>query len=182
MSRLPVMPDEWINRSHTIKIRFEGREYVAFEGDAISSALWAAGTRTLGRSFKYHRPRGILSMANHDVNVMVQDGQRLNVRGDVIPVRAGMDLSAVNTWGGVQSDRVRFLDKLSAFLPVGFYYKAFHNKRLFPLWERMFRNITGLGRLDLATPHIRTAKRYDFCDVLIIGAGPSGLRDRKSVV
>ena len=53
MSRLPVMPDEWINRSHTVKIRFEGREYVAFEGDAISSALWAAGTRTLGRSFKY---------------------------------------------------------------------------------------------------------------------------------
>ena len=83
MSRLPVMPDEWINRSHTIKIRFEGREYVAFEGDAVSSALCAAGTRTLGRSFKYHRPRGILSMANHDVNVMVQDGQRLNVRGDV---------------------------------------------------------------------------------------------------
>ena len=133
MSRLPVMPDEWINRSHTIKIRFEGREYVAFEGDAVSSALCAAGTRTLGRSFKYHRPRGILSMANHDVNVLVQDGQRLNVRGDVVPVRAGMDLSAVNTWGGVQSDRVRFLDKLSAFLPVGFYYKAFYNKRWFPL-------------------------------------------------
>ena len=175
MSRLPVMPDEWINRSHTIKIRFEGREYVAFEGDAVSSALCAAGTRTLGRSFKYHRPRGILSMANHDVNVLVQDGQRLNVRGDVVPVRAGMDLSAVNTWGGVQNDRVGFLDKLSAFLPVGFYYKAFYNKRWFPLWERMFRNMTGLGRLDLSTPHIRTAKRYAFCDVLVIGAGPSGL-------
>jgi sarcosine oxidase subunit alpha len=169
------MPDEWIDRSRTLHFRFEGHDYAAFEGDAISSALWAAGVRTLGRSFKYHRPRGILSMANHDVNVMVQDGQTLNVRGDVVPVRAGMNLSAVNTWGGVRNDRARFLDKLSAFLPVGFYYKAFHSKRLFPLWERMFRTITGLGQLDLSTPHIRTPKRYDFCDVLIIGAGPSGL-------
>ncbi|MFM8465548.1 MAG: 2Fe-2S iron-sulfur cluster-binding protein, partial [Burkholderiaceae bacterium] len=175
MSRLPPMPDEWIDRSRSLKFRFEGNEYVAFEGDAISSALWAAGVKTLGRSFKYHRPRGILSMANHDVNVMVQDGQRHNVRGDVIPVRAGMDLTAVNTWGGVKNDRAQFLDKLSAFLPVGFYYKAFHSKRWFPMWERMFRTITGLGKIDLSTPHIRTAKRYDYCDVLIIGAGPSGL-------
>ena len=175
MSRLPPMPDEWINRGRSLKFRFEGNDYVAFEGDAISSALWAAGVKTLGRSFKYHRPRGILSMANHDVNVMLQDGQRHNVRGDVIPVRLGMDLSAVNTWGGVNSDWARLLDKLSAFLPVGFYYKAFHSKRWFPMWERMFRNITGLGKLDLSTPHIRTAKRYDYCDVLIIGAGPSGL-------
>lgn len=115
MSRLPQMPDEWIDRSRTLQFRFEGHDYAAFEGDAISSALWAAGVRTLGRSFKYHRPRGILSMANHDVNVMVQDGQTLNVRGDVVPVRAGMNLSAVNTWGGVRNDRARFLDKLSAF-------------------------------------------------------------------
>jgi sarcosine oxidase subunit alpha len=169
------MPDEWINRARSLKFRFEGHDYVAFEGDAISSALWAAGVKTLGRSFKYHRPRGILSMANHDVNVMVQDGQRHNVRGDVIPVRAGMDLTSVNTWGGVKNDRAQFLDKLSAFLPVGFYYKAFHSKRWFPMWERMFRTITGLGKIDLSTAHIRTAKRYDYCDVLIIGAGPSGL-------
>nr|NDG07244.1 hypothetical protein [Oxalobacteraceae bacterium] len=81
MSRLPPMPDEWINRGRSLKFRFEGNDYVAFEGDAISSALWAAGVKTLGRSFKYHRPRGILSMANHDVNVMLQDGQRHNVRG-----------------------------------------------------------------------------------------------------
>ncbi len=175
MSRLPQMPDEWVDRSKILRFRFEGRDYVAFPGDAVSSALWASGVRTLGRSFKYHRPRGILSMANHDVNVMVQDGQRHNVRGDVVPVRDGMDLSAVNTWGGVASDRVRFLDRLSPFLPVGFYYKAFYSKRWFPMWERMFRAITGLGRLDTNTPHIHTPKRYDFCDVLVIGGGPSGL-------
>jgi sarcosine oxidase subunit alpha len=175
MSRLPQRPDEWIDRSRQVRFRFEGRDYAGFAGDAVSSALWASGVRTLGRSFKYHRPRGILSMANHDVNVMLQDGQRLNVRGDVAPVRAGMDLTAVNTWGGLAGDRVRFLDKLSPFLPVGFYYKAFYSKRWFPLWERMFRAITGLGRVDTATPHVYTPKRYDFCDVLVIGGGVAGL-------
>ncbi|MBU3693971.1 MAG: FAD-dependent oxidoreductase, partial [Rhodocyclaceae bacterium] len=175
MTRLPQRPDEWIDRSKPLNFRFEGRAFTGFAGDAISSALWAAGQRTLGRSFKYHRPRGILSMANHDVNVLLQDGQRLNVRGDVVPLREGMDLSAVNTWGGVRGDRVQFLDRLSPFLPVGFYYKAFYSKRWFPMWERMFRAITGLGRLDTATPHVRTPKRYDFCDVLAIGGGPSGL-------
>ncbi|NBN92972.1 MAG: aminomethyltransferase, partial [Betaproteobacteria bacterium] len=175
MSRLPQLPDEWIDRTKLVRFRFEGRDYTGLAGDAVSSALWAAGVRTLGRSFKYHRPRGILSMANHDVNVLLQDGQRLNVRGDVVPVREGMDLSAVNTWGGVTADRVRFLDRLAPFLPVGFYYKAFYSKRWFPLWERMFRAITGLGRIDLGTPHLRTPKRYEFCDVAVIGAGPSGL-------
>ncbi|MCP2936162.1 FAD-dependent oxidoreductase, partial [Salmonella enterica subsp. enterica serovar Typhimurium] len=86
-----------------------------------------------------------------------------------------MDLTAVNTFGGLANDRARHLGMFARFLPVGFYYKAFHNKRLFPMWERVFRRITGLGVVDFSTPHIRTAKRYDFCDVLVIGAGPSGL-------
>lgn len=175
MKRLPPMPDEWIDRSRTVRFSFEGKSFEGFAGDSISSALWAAGQRTLGRSFKYHRRRGVLSAANHDINVLVQDGQRLNVRGDIEPIREGMALTAVNTFGGLSSDRAGVLGSLSAFLPVGFYYKAFYNKRLFPMWERMFRTITGLGRVDFETPRIRTAKRYDFCDVLVIGAGPSGL-------
>lgn len=175
MSRLPQMPDEWLDRSRTLRFRFEGRSYEGLAGDTVASALWAAGVHTLGRSFKYHRPRGLLSAANHDVNLMLQAGERLNVRGDVEPLADGMALSAVNTFGGLANDRARLLDKLSPFLPVGFYYKAFHTKRLFPLWERLFRRVTGLGTLDFNTPHIRTAKRYDFCDVLVIGAGPSGL-------
>jgi sarcosine oxidase subunit alpha len=175
MSRLPPRSSEWIDRANPIEFSFEGRRYRGFAGDTVSSALWAAGVRVLGRSFKYHRPRGLLSFANHDINAMMQNGQRLNLRADVTPLEPGMDLSAINTWGSVVTDPGRILDKLSPLLPVGFYYKAFHSKRLFPLWEKMFRRITGLGTLDLATPHIRTAKRYDFCDVLIIGGGPSGL-------
>lgn len=175
MTRLPPMPDEWLDRSRTLRFSFEGRTHAGLAGDTVASALWVAGVRTLGRSFKYHRPRGLLSAANHDINLMLQAGQRLNVRGDVEPLAEGMSLAAVNTFGGLAGDRARFLDKLSPFLPVGFYYKAFHSKRLFPLWERMFRRITGLGTIDFDTPHVRTAKRYDFCDVLVIGAGPSGI-------
>ena len=173
--RLPAMPDEWLDRNRTVRFRFEGRSFEGLAGDSIASALWAAGQRSQGRSFKYHRVRGILSAANHDVNVMLQDGQKLNTRGDVVAVREGMDLTAVNTFGGLANDRARHLGMFARFLPVGFYYKAFHDKRLFPMWERVFRRITGLGVVDFSTPHIRTAKRYDFCDVLVIGAGPSGL-------
>ncbi|MCW5626925.1 MAG: FAD-dependent oxidoreductase, partial [Burkholderiales bacterium] len=88
----------------------------------------------------------------------------------------GMQLSAVNTGGGVARDRLKFFDLLGGFLPVGFYYKAFHRpKALFPFWERVFRRMTGLGTLEFDAPHIRTPKRYDFADVLVVGAGPSGI-------
>ncbi|HVY07316.1 MAG TPA: glycine cleavage T C-terminal barrel domain-containing protein [Burkholderiales bacterium] len=175
-ARLPPVPGEWIDRSVDIEFEFEGRPFRGFAGDTVTSALIAGGAGTIGRSFKYHRPRGVLSMANHDINAMMQDGARMNLRGDVVPLRKGMRLNAVNTLGGLEADRGRLLDGLSAFLPVGFYYKAFHSpKGLFPFWERMFRRMTGLGRLEFSSPRLRTPKRYDFCDVLVIGAGPSGL-------
>jgi sarcosine oxidase, subunit alpha len=174
-NRLSPVNGEWINRQQRIDFTFEGRRYWGYEGDTVSSALWASGQRILGRSFKYHRPRGILSMADRDINALMQDGQKLNVRGDVTPLTPGMRLEAVNTFGGVESDRASVINFFSAFLPVGFYYKAFHNKKLFPFWERTIRNISGLGKLDANTPHIRTPKRDDFCDVLVIGAGVSGI-------
>jgi len=173
--RLPSISGEWIDRSKEISFSFEGKTYRGHPGDTISSALWAAGTNVLGRSFKYHRPRGLLSMANHDVNAVVQWGDKPNVRADVTPLVDGMKLTAANTVGGLDSDYSSWLSVLSGFMPVGFYYKAFHTKMLFPMWERMFRNMTGLGKVDFSTPHIHTAKRYGFCDVLVIGAGPSGL-------
>jgi sarcosine oxidase, subunit alpha len=174
-NRLPPISGEWIDRSQRIDFTFEGNCFWGYAGDTIASALWAAGQRVLGRSFKYHRPRGILSLASHDVNALMQNGQQLNVRADVTPLEAGMSLYAVNTHGGVMGDRHSILDFFSPLLPVGFYYKAFHNKRLFPFWERTIRNLSGLGKVDVSTPHIRTAKQYDFCDVLVIGAGVAGL-------
>ena len=85
--RLGPRPGEWIDRTKTVRFSFEGREVSGYRGDTLSSALWAAGVRATGRSFKYHRPRGICSMANHDVNNMFMDGTRTNIRADVTPAR-----------------------------------------------------------------------------------------------
>ncbi len=175
MYRLAPHPDEWIDRSKVVHFFFEGSECQGYEGDTISSALLAAGLPFLGRGFKYHRPRSLLSFNNHDSNTLFQVGGIPNVRGDVTLVRTGMRVSAINTFGGLRQDKARILDRLSSFLPVGFYYKAFHSKRLFPRWERMFRALTGLGRVSLDAPRKLTAKRYAFCDVLVVGAGASGL-------
>lgn len=111
------MEGEWIDRQQPRAFRFEGRSYQGYVGDTPASALWAAGVRTLGRRFKYHRPRGLLSFANHDVNSMMQVGDRPNLRADVEPLEANMVLSAVNTFGGLAQDRARVLDQLGRFLP-----------------------------------------------------------------
>jgi sarcosine oxidase subunit alpha len=175
MYRLDPHPEEWIDRSAPLAFSFEDRAYEGFAGDTLSSALCAAGVPYLARSFKYHRPRGVLSCANHDSNTLFQVDGTPNVRGDVTELRAGMRISAINTFGGLFADKARHLDRVSRWLPVGFYYKAFHTKRLLPRWERMFRRLTGLGSVSLAAPREITAKRYGFCDVLVIGGGPSGL-------
>lgn len=175
MHRLDAHAGEWLDRSVTLRFHFEGREFQGYAGDTISSALAAAGLGPLARSFKYHRPRGILSFANHDSNTLFQVDGVPNVRGDVTLLRDGMRVSALNTFGGLERDKARVLDRFGRLLPVGFYYKAFHSKRLFPHWERMFRALTGLGEVNLGAKREATAKRYGFCDVLVIGAGPSGV-------
>jgi sarcosine oxidase, subunit alpha len=174
MYRLPSVAGEWIDRSRMLEFEFEGGARRGLAGDTISSALAAAGQMTLARSFKYHRPRGIHSFANHDANNLFMVDGVPNVRGDITPLTAAMRVSAVNTFGGVTRDRARLLEWLAPFLPVGFYYKAFHGSA-FPRWERRIRALSGLGQIDAAAPATRTPKRYAFCDVLVIGAGPSGL-------
>lgn len=179
MKRLPPLPGEWIDRRRPIVFTFEDGAVEGFAGDTIASALAGAGHRALGRSFKYHRLRGLLSAANHDSNSIVHvrhfDRTLPNVRADVTALEPGMKITAVNTRGGLAFDRLRLLDRVSAFLPVGFYYKAFHSRRHFPRWERLFRNLTGLSEVDLDAARVETPKRYDFTQVLVIGAGPSGI-------
>jgi sarcosine oxidase subunit alpha len=175
-ARLLPREGEWIDRSRPIEFRFEGTRYQGLHGDVLSSALWANGVRLLGRSFKYHRPRGIYSLANCDINLLVEDGTRTNIRGDVLPLSPGLDVRAVNTSGGVARDRLRIIDWFGAFLPVGFYYKAFHTPRgLFPFYERQMRKVAGLGRINPASRAEVAPKAYATCDVLVVGAGPSGL-------
>ncbi len=180
MYRLPPIEGEWIDRARPLAFEFEGRGFTGFAGDTISAALAAAGEMMLARSFKYHRPRGIHSFANHDANNLFEVDGVPNVRGDVTPLAAGARVTAVNTRGGLAQDRTRFIEWLAPFLPVGFYYKAFFGTGLsgaarFPAWERRIRRLSGLGRIDSRARRGRTPKRYAFCDVLVVGAGPAGL-------
>ena len=134
--RLPPQSGEWIDRSRPISFRFEGRRYRGLHGDTVSSALLAAGVPVLGRSFKYHRPRGVFSLSGADANVMLQGSAGTNLRGDQTPLTDGLDVRAVNTLGGVRRDLLSVLGRLSAFTPLGFYYKALHTPRaLFPFYE-----------------------------------------------
>jgi len=119
--RLPRVEGEWIDRGREIDFSFEGRSFRGYAGDVPSSALWAAGIRVLGRSFKYHRPRGVLSFANHDVNVLLETDSAINIRGDVEALAAGERYRVVNTFGGLKHDRARFIERLllQGLLPAG---------------------------------------------------------------
>jgi sarcosine oxidase subunit alpha len=175
-SRIAKKRGEWINRDKPLTFEYEGQQVQGYEGDTISSALWANGIRVLGRSFKYHRARGLLSFANHDVNALMTDGEDTNIRADVWPVSNGMSLKAVNTDGGVIKDKNKYIDYLSPFLPVGFYYKTFYKpKRMFPFWEDKIRKAAGLGEVNFNYPRNIRPKRHAHCDVLVVGAGASGL-------
>ena len=175
--RIEKQTGEWLEREKQVSFTYEGKKFTAYEGDSITSALWASGEKVLGRSFKYHRARGVLSLANHDINVMLTDGVDTNIRGDVITVKDGMSLVAVNTLGGVKKDNLRFIEKLlSPFLVVGFYYKAFFRPRfMFPFWENIIRHGAGLGKVNFNYPRIPKPKLNEHYDVLVVGAGPSGL-------
>lgn len=176
-SRLDPQPLEWLDRSETLSFEFEGLAFTGFAGDSISSALLASNQTLLGRSFKYHRPRGAVTLANHDVNALFQSSEEPNIRGDVTPLAAGMQLTACNVNGSLEKDKDQIIGKLSRFLPVGFYYKSFHKpKKLFPMWERVIREKAGLGTIDTRWDARRKAKTYGFCDLLVVGAGASGMQ------
>src|SRR3712207_1354034 len=139
--RLAVRDGEWIDRTKPLGFTFEGKKYTGFAGDTITSALWASGRRLLGRSFKYHRPRGVFSFPDQGINAMVQDRSLLNIRADVTPLEKGQKLKAVNTVGGLKMDLGRVNNRLAPVLPVGFYYKSLHKPaKLIPYWERFIRS------------------------------------------
>ncbi|HWT32110.1 MAG TPA: 2Fe-2S iron-sulfur cluster-binding protein, partial [Propylenella sp.] len=163
-----------IDRARTVTFTFEGERHTAFAGDTIASALAAGGRSVLSRSFKYHRPRGILGMAGHDVNSFVQVGDEPNVRGDRHPVTDGMVVTGQNYLGSLDRDRYALLGLFGGFLPVGFYYKTFF-KPDWQLFEPMIRRSAGLGKLNPKAHHGYFDKAYGFCDVAVIGGGPAGL-------
>ncbi|MGR3343449.1 MAG: sarcosine oxidase subunit alpha family protein [Paracoccaceae bacterium] len=170
-----------IDRDAPVKFTFDGKEYTGFQGDTLASALLANDVRLIGRSFKYHRPRGVLCAGSEEPNALVTVGrgaaQTPNVRATTQEIYDGLNAVSQNRWPSLAFDFMAVSDLLSPFLSAGFYYKTFMWPRAFweKLYEPLIRRAAGLGALSGAHDSARYDKAYAFCDLLIIGAGPSGL-------
>jgi sarcosine oxidase subunit alpha len=176
--RLPPQPEELLDRSREVVFSFRGEPVRAFAGDTIGSALFASGQRVFSRSFKYHRPRGLLCCSGGCPNCMLTVDGSPNVRVCVEPVRDGAVVEPQNVLGSLERDVLSVVDKVGRpFTPVGFYYRTMiRPRRLWPLYEKFLRNVAGLGRVD---KHRGRTTRYDAehrrVDLLVVGGGRSGL-------
>lgn len=170
-----------INRDKAVSFTFDGASYSGFEGDTVASALLANDVRLMARSFKYHRPRGVLTAGSEEPNALVTIGkgaaQDPNVRATVQEIYAGLDVRSQNNWPSLSIDALSVNNLLSPFLGAGFYYKTFMWPKAFweKLYEPVIRRAAGLGALSEQHNPDRYEQAFAFCDVLIIGAGPSGL-------
>ncbi|CAM4089096.1 Sarcosine oxidase subunit alpha [Pseudomonas reidholzensis] len=176
-TRLPAPMGLLIDRERPLRFSFDGQDYPGFSGDSIASALLGNGRWLLSRSFKYHRPRGPLSLAGQDANTLVQLPDEPNVLADLHPATDGLVVAGQNFSGSLDNDRDAYLGKFSRFMPVGFYYRSFYKpKGMWKVWEPLIRKKAGLGVLDLGFKPQYHDKAYLFVDVAIIGGGPAGLR------
>lgn len=171
-----------IDRRRPVAFRFDGRSYLGAQGDTLASALMANGVRVMGRSFKYHRPRGVFSAGSEEPNALVEvleeGGQQTpNVRATVQELYDGLAARSQNRWPTLGFDVLEVNDLLSPFLSAGFYYKTFMWPRA--LWEKLYepfiRRAAGLGALSKKHDEAGYEKAWAFCDLLVIGAGPAGL-------
>jgi sarcosine oxidase subunit alpha len=176
VGRLDPRPGEIIRRDTQVSFSFEGRSYTAHPGDTIASALAAAGVRVFSRSFKYHRPRGLMCCAGYCPNCLVQVGEEPNVRACTRSVEADMKVQAQNVWPSLKRDAMSLTALVDRFLPVGFYYKTFIRPQfLWPLFERVLRAAAGLGKVRRETPAGSYNKEYLSTDVAVVGGGPAGM-------
>ena len=177
MSRLPAPMGLLIDRNRPLDFSFDGKPFRGFEGDSIASALLANGRFLLSRSFKYHRPRGPLTMAGQDANTLVQLPSEPNVLADSHLLENGVQVTGQNFNGSLDNDKDAYLGKFSKFMPVGFYYRSFYKpKGMWKVWEPIIRKKAGLGVLDLKFQPEYYDKAYLFADLAVIGAGPAGLQ------
>lgn len=168
---------------HTLSFRFDGRTLTGLAGDTLAAALLANGMRLVGRSFKYHRPRGIVTAGPEEpcalVDVIGPRGREPNQLATTLPLSEGLIAESQNRWPSLRVDAFAVNDLLSRFLPAGFYYKTFMAPGW--AWERIYepliRRAAGLGRLEaLVGPHADPAETvHDHADVLVVGGGAAGL-------
>lgn len=165
-----------IDRTKAVSFTHEDKTFKGFKGDTVASALAANGEFLLSRSFKYHRPRGALSMAGQDANTLMQINKDGNALADRVPISEGMSVQGQNYIGSLKGDVGRAFGLFSKFLPVGFYYKAFFKPvGMWERWAPLFRKITGLGDIDQQHEPAYFDKQFRFYDVVVVGAGPAGL-------
>ncbi len=169
-----------IDRSKPISFSFDGKQYQGYQGDTIASALLANGMRLIGRSWKYHRPRGSVGDGAEEPNALFQVEQGAltipNVRGTQAQIYQGMVFNSTNAWPSVNFDVMSVFGAFSRFLPAGFYYKTFMwPKKFWMTYEHVIRQASGLGESPKQIDPDHYEKTNAHCDVLVVGAGPSGL-------
>ena len=170
-----------IDTTTPLKFKFDGKSYTGHQGDTLASALIANGVRLMGRSFKYHRPRGVLSAGSEEPNALVQlrsgARQEPNTRATTTELFDGLVAKSQNRIGSLRFDAMAINDRFSNFLTAGFYYKTFMWPKAF--WEKVYepiiRKAAGLGSLSLLDDPDVYDKGFLHCDLLVVGAGPAGL-------
>lgn len=170
-----------IDRNKTLSFDFNGEQFDGYEGDTLASALLANGQKLVGRSFKYHRPRGIFTAGSEEPNALVQlrkgAYQEPNTRATVVELFEGLTATSQNHRGSLKYDFMAVTDLLSPFLSAGFYYKTFMWPKAF--WEKVYepiiRSSAGLGRVSEQEDPDCYDKGFLHCDLLVIGSGAAGL-------
>lgn len=171
-----------VNRSRSVRFAFDGVNYAGYDGDTLASALLANGVHLVGRSFKYHRPRGILTAGSEEPNALVGTDRgngrfEPNTRATVLEIYDGLKAQSQNRWPSLTRDIGAVNDALYMLFSAGFYYKTFMWPKSFwnKVYEPFIRSAAGLGNAPSAPDPDTYASRFTHCDVLIVGAGPSGL-------
>ena len=170
-----------INRNKEITFSFNGKKYIGYEGDTLASALLANGVHLVGRSFKYHRPRGFFGAGVDEPNAKLQiklnGHSEPNVNATEIELVDGIEATSQNCWPSVEFDVGAINNFLNKFFPAGFYYKTFMWPKSFwyKIYEPFIRKAAGLGVASVEKDKERYEHKYEYCDLLVTGSGPAGL-------
>ena len=182
---LRTSTSKFIDQTTRVSFKFDGKTYFGFKGDTLASALLANNVHLVGRSFKYHRPRGIMTSGSEEPNAIVQINKNSsvtepNVRATEVEIYDGLEASSQNCWPSVNFDIGGINNFLSPLLPAGFYYKTFMWPASF--WEKyeyFIRKSAGLGQSPTEPDPDIYDHNYVHCDVLVIGGGISGVMAAK---